>query len=60
MRRAGKPTVPSTIAEEKATNPFLRTGSAELAASVRRLVPNLPAGDPVALFAAIRSLKDNY
>jgi len=60
MRRAGKPTVPSTIAEEKATNPFLRTGSAELAASVRRLVPNLPAGDPVALFAAVRSLKDNY
>ena len=60
MRRAGQPTVPSTIAEEKATNPFLRTGSAELAASVRRLVPNLPAGDPVALFAAVRGLKDNY
>jgi len=60
MRRAGKPTVPSTIAEEKATNPFLRTGSPELATSVRRLVPNLPEGDPVALFAAVRGLKDNY
>lgn len=59
-RRAGKPTVPSTIAEEKATNPFLRTGSPELAASVRRLVPNLPENDPVALFAAVRTLKDNY
>ena len=39
LRRAGKPTVPSTIAEEKATNPFLRTGSAELAATVRARVP---------------------
>jgi len=60
MRRAGRPTVPSTIADEKATNPFLRTRSAELAASVRRLVPNVPEGDPVALFAAIRGLKDSY
>lgn len=60
VRRAGTPTVPSTIAEEKDTNPFLRTGSPELAASVRRLVPDLPAGDPVALFAAVRRLKDNY
>ena len=59
-RKAGKPTVPSTIADEKATNPFLRTDSPELAASVRRLVPNLPEGDRVALFAAVRGLKDNY
>src|SRR5262249_52095612 len=31
LRKAGRPTVPSTIAEEKATNPFLRTRSPELA-----------------------------
>src|SRR6185503_210003 len=31
LRRQGTPTVPSTIAEEKATNPFLRTDSQELA-----------------------------
>ena len=60
IRREGTPTVPSTIAEEKETNPFLRTGSPELAASVRRLVPDLPAGDFVDLFAAVRRLKDNY
>jgi hydroxyacylglutathione hydrolase len=59
-RRAGIPTVPSTIAEEKATNPVLRTTSPELAASVRRLVPNVPDNDPVALFAAVRTLKDAY
>jgi len=60
LRRAGKPTVPSTIGEEKATNPFLRTGSAELAASIRSRVPDVPPGDPVALFAAVRALKDRF
>jgi hydroxyacylglutathione hydrolase len=60
LRREGKPTVPSTIAEEKATNPFLRTDSPELAASVRRRVPDLPPGDRVALFAAVRALKDRF
>jgi len=60
MRHAGKPTVPSTIADEKATNPFLRTDSPELATSVRARVPGLPAGDRVALFAAVRGLKDRF
>jgi hydroxyacylglutathione hydrolase len=60
LRRAGAPTVPSTIAEEKATNPFLRTASPELERSVRARVPGLPAGDPVALFAAVRALKDRF
>jgi hydroxyacylglutathione hydrolase len=60
LRREGKPTVPSTIADEHATNPFLRTDSAELSASVRKLVPDVPAGDPVALFAAVRALKDRF
>jgi hydroxyacylglutathione hydrolase len=60
LRRAGRPTVPTTIAEEKATNPFLRTDSDELAASVRRRVPDLPPNDPVALFAAVRALKDRF
>jgi hydroxyacylglutathione hydrolase len=59
-RGRGEPTVPSTIAEEKATNPFLRTSSPELAASVRAKVPGLAAGDPVALFAATRALKDRF
>jgi hydroxyacylglutathione hydrolase len=60
LRRTGQPTVPSTVAEEKATNPFLRTDSAELAASVRARVPRLPEGDRVALFAAVRRLKDRF
>jgi hydroxyacylglutathione hydrolase len=60
LRRAGKPTVPSTIGDEKATNPFLRTGSQELAASVHARVPDVRPGDAVALFAAVRGLKDRF
>jgi hydroxyacylglutathione hydrolase len=60
LRERHQPTVPSTIGEEKSTNPFLRTGSRELAASVRARVADLRAGDDVALFAAVRALKDRY
>ena len=60
LRRAGTPTVPSSIADEKATNPFLRMDSAELAASVRKRAPDVRTGDRVALFAAVRGLKDRF
>lgn len=58
-RAAEKPTVPSTIAEERATNPFLRLDSPELQESLRRTHPDL-ADDPVAVFAAARTLKDAF
>jgi len=60
LRDRKEPTVPSSIEEEKQTNPFLRVDSPELAASVRARVPTVPAGDRVALFAAVRALKDRY
>jgi hydroxyacylglutathione hydrolase len=60
LRKAGKPTIPSTIAEEKATNPFLRTDSPELVSSVRAKVPGLASNDSVAVFAAVRALKDRF
>lgn len=60
LRERRQPTVPSTIGEEKATNPFLRIESPELAASVRAKVRDVPGGDHVALFAAVRALKDRY
>jgi hydroxyacylglutathione hydrolase len=60
LRREGGFTVPSTIGEEKATNPFLRIDSPELGASVRARVHDLPPGDSVALFAAVRGLKDRF
>jgi hydroxyacylglutathione hydrolase len=60
LRRDGKFTVPSTIGEEKVTNPFLRVESPELIASVRERVRDVPPGDRVALFAAVRGLKDRF
>jgi hydroxyacylglutathione hydrolase len=56
---AGKPTVPTTIAIEKETNPFLRSTSPELIRSVRAL--DAGAGtDAASIFAATRRLKDNF
>jgi hydroxyacylglutathione hydrolase len=59
LRQQGRPTVPTSIGEERDTNPFLRTDSQELAASVRAQVPGT-GPDEVALFAAVRALKDKY
>jgi hydroxyacylglutathione hydrolase len=59
LRAEGRPTVPSTIAEEKATNPFLRWRSPELRAAIRARFPEV-ADDDVAIFARIRALKDAY
>lgn len=59
LRAQGLPTVPSTIAEEKATNPFLRWHSAELQAAVRRIDPSVGT-DPVRIFAKVRALKDAF
>ena len=54
-RAAGRPTVPSTMAEERAANPFLRADQKALADAV-----GLPGSDPAAVFAAIRQRKDNF
>lgn len=59
LRGAGQPSVPTTIAIEKATNPFLRADQPELVASVRERV-SAAAADPVSVFAATRRLKDEF
>lgn len=58
-RKAGKPTVPTTIGEEKRTNPFLRWESAELRRTLHQRFPELST-DAVAVFAKTRELKDNF
>jgi hydroxyacylglutathione hydrolase len=55
LREKGEPTIPSTMALEKATNPFLRPDSAGIQATL-----GLPADDLVAVFAETRSRKDNF
>ncbi len=59
MRAEDKWTVPSTIGEEKQTNPFLRVDSPELRANLKRRDPSL-GDDPVAIFAKARQLKDSF
>lgn len=54
-RSRGEATVPSTLAEELATNPFLRAGELALQESV-----GLPGGDAVAVFAEVRKRKDGF
>ncbi len=59
QQRTGAPTTPTTIASEKATNPFLRCDSRELRATLRAQFPDLPMDD-VHVFAKTRELKDHY
>jgi hydroxyacylglutathione hydrolase len=54
-RAAGRPTVPSTIGEERTTNPFLRADDPALAAAV-----GLRGADPVQVFAEVRHRKDVF
>jgi hydroxyacylglutathione hydrolase len=58
-RAEGKYTIPSTIGEEKQFNPFLRTGSPELRANLKKIDPAL-TDDQVAIFARTRELKDKF
>ena len=57
LREAGKPTVPSTMREEKATNPFLRVGEPAVIESVNKYLGSR-VSDPVRVFAAIREWKN--
>jgi hydroxyacylglutathione hydrolase len=55
LRAQGTPTVPSTLGEELATNPFLRADDPALAAQV-----GLQGAAPVDVFAEVRARKDNF
>jgi hydroxyacylglutathione hydrolase len=59
LRSRGAPTVPSTMEEEKQTNPFLRWDSKEIQASLKASSTGLRL-DPVSVFAAVRKLKDAF
>jgi hydroxyacylglutathione hydrolase len=59
LRARGTATVPSTLEEEKLTNPFLRWDSKEIQANVKSLAPDTSL-DPVSVFAAVRKMKDAF
>ena len=58
-RERGEPTVPSTIAEELATNPFLRCREPGVVAAAERHAGRRLAGE-VEVFAEIRTWKNNF
>jgi len=58
LREAGKPTLPSRLGEEKATNPFLRCTEPAVVESVNKYL-GTRVSDPVRVFAAIREWKNN-
>ncbi|MDI6747934.1 MAG: hydroxyacylglutathione hydrolase [Rhodocyclaceae bacterium] len=58
LRAKGQPSVPSTLAEELATNPFLRWQSPAVIAAAATRLGHAPASD-VATFGAIRLWRDS-
>ena len=55
LRARNTPTVPTTVALERATNPFLRAGEPALQAAIK-----MAGAKPVDAFAETRRLKDNF
>ncbi|MEM9194086.1 MAG: hydroxyacylglutathione hydrolase [Myxococcota bacterium] len=58
LRHRGECAVPSTIDEERATNPFLRFDSEAVRKHVGAAMPDEPLDSNEAVFAATRALKD--
>jgi hydroxyacylglutathione hydrolase len=56
-RGLATPSTPSTIADERATNPFLRAAEPAVIAAAKA---RGAAADPVSVFAAVRSWKDGF
>jgi hydroxyacylglutathione hydrolase len=58
LRAKGQPSLPTTIALEKAINPFLRCTEPSVIAAVKER--RFPAEGPVSVFAALRKWKDTF
>jgi len=59
LRDAGLPTLPSTLGEERATNPFLRCAEPAVVESANKYL-GARVADPVRVFAAIRDWKNKF
>ncbi|MGE8610908.1 MAG: hydroxyacylglutathione hydrolase [Achromobacter veterisilvae] len=59
LRAEGLPTLPSTIGQERATNPFLRTQQIEVVRAAERRAGHSHA-TPVEVFASLREWKNEF
>lgn len=55
LRDRGEPTLPTTVGQERLTNPFLRADDPAVQAAV-----GMPGADPVEVFAEVRRRKDEF
>jgi hydroxyacylglutathione hydrolase len=55
LRSSGLPTVPASLAEERATNPYLRTDDPALAQTI-----GMAGASPLQVFTEIRARKDRF
>lgn len=58
LRAGGAPTTPSTLRDERATNPFLRCDSAEIARHLSGRLPPRPS--PIDVLGLLRAEKDAF
>ena len=59
-REAGRPTTPSRVSDEQATNPFVRVGAPAVRAAAKRQDPGVDDADPAAVLGVIRRWKDGF
>ena len=59
IRAEGKFTTPSTISQEFATNPFMRTQELDIQKRVRELEPDADLS-PVSVFRVLREYKNRF
>ena len=60
LRAQGIPTLPSTIGQERAINPFLRSRTGAVTAQVLAQAPSTHPNDDIAVFAALREWKNKF
>lgn len=60
LRQQQRPTLPSTLEQELAINPFLRCGVTEVVQSAQRFAPNTSPQDPASVLAALREWKNVF
>ncbi len=60
LRQQGLPTIPTTIEIERATNPFLRLGDAQIQAAIANNSQAEITDDLIDNFAALRRWKDDF
>lgn len=59
-RASHAPTTPSTVADERATNPFARPAEPAVRAAAKQSEPSIDDSDPAAVLGAIRRWKDRF